>query len=118
MKKRILVIEGDLNVLDYMLNFLQSADFDGAGAESLDAACTIAARTPFDLIMLDTNLTGASIATVCASLTSTPCNQNTPFLFIGGSEDRSVPGSTVVAAMKKPFDPDRLLTIIRQTLED
>ncbi len=116
MRKRILVIEDDPNVLEYMINFLQSGDYDAVGAQNGNTALDIAAGTPFDLITLNMEMHNDSGAVVYKELASSSYNRETPFIFVGGPKDIHQAIPNAVATVTKPFDPDRMLTIIRQTL--
>ena len=116
MRKRILVIEDDPNVLEYMINFLQSGDYDAVGAKNGNTAYNLADGTPFDLITLNMEMINDAGAIVYSKLSSGNYNKETPFIFVGGPKDihKAVPNA--VATVNKPFDPDRMLNIIRQTL--
>lgn len=116
MRKRILVIEDDPNVLEYMINFLQAGDYDAVGAQNGPAALDIAAGTPFDLITLNMEMRHDSGAVVYKKLASGNYNSETPFIFVGGPKEIHQAIPNAVATVNKPFDPDRMLNIIRQTL--
>lgn len=116
MRKRILVIEDDPNVLEYMINFLQSGDYDAVGAQNGNTALNLASGTPFDLITLNMEMRNDSGAVVYKQLASGNYNRETPFIFVGGPKEIHQAIPNAVATVTKPFDPDRMLTIIRQTL--
>ena len=116
MRKRILVIEDDPNVLEYMINFLQSGDYDAVGAQNGKTALDLAAKSPFDLITLNMEMLNDSGPVVYNRLSSGDLNVNTPFIFVGGLNDIHQAVPNAVATVNKPFDPDRMLNIIRQTI--
>ena len=119
MGARILVAEDDYATSKMVEMALKTAHYKPTLARSFQQACRYLERHTFDLILSDLYLgdgTGLELLKVCRSLNPTP-----PFLVFTarGSLETAVEAIQEGAFdyLAKPFEVDRLLTLVRRALD-
>ncbi|MDD9303277.1 MAG: response regulator [Desulfobacter sp.] len=116
MKKKILVIDDDLNVRDYLASLFQDQGYEvfeaGDVKEGIEQA---KARHP-DLITLDIEMPGEWGPRFYRQLTQEADLKNIPVIVISGLSGHQYAVVKAVASVSKPFDRDELLKIVKETL--
>ncbi len=105
MKKKILIVDDNIAIVEVLSHFLESQGFDIRGAYRGDNGLALAAEFIPDLILLDVLMPGMTGYEVCASLKQ---DDKIPVIFItveGTANDISL-GYSLGAAdyIIKPFD--------------
>ena len=84
---RMLVVDDDPISRRAVVCALQMAFEKPEAAESGEAALTLAAARPFDLIFMDVRMPGMDGFTACAKLHETILNRTSPVVFVTGQSD-------------------------------
>lgn len=115
----ILVVEDDINILNLLCAYLESAGHTVVTATDGDEGLKIALTNTFDICVLDVMLPGKLGTEVALAMRQTGCN--TPILFLTalGNESDILHGFGVGADdyMVKPFSPRVLLVRIGAILK-
>ena len=117
--ERILVAEDDTAVRTVVKRILERAGYQVSAVENGEAACQIAAREPFDLVILDVVMPGMTCQAALERLQV--LMPGARFLLSSGYTAETnvaalLAGSTY-ELLRKPYDPDRLLRAIRSALD-
>jgi len=117
-KKTIAILEDDHQLREVLTNFLTAKGFEVYGAPSgFDIVKDVFARKP-DLIITDLGLQGASGDQVVKTLKVRNLLPQTPVIVISalGPDEiaQAVKSLEAVAALPKPFDNEKLLTLVKQ----
>ena len=116
MKKKILVIDDDLNVRDYLAALFKDNGYAvcvaGDAKEGMDKARS---EQP-DLITLDIEMPGEWGPRFYRQLTQEKDLKNIPVIVISGLAGHQYALVKAVASISKPFDRDELLSIVKDTL--
>lgn len=117
---KILVIDDDSEILDFLIELLQdeiSVSFASEGPKALDL---VAQHKP-DLILLDVVMPGMDGFEVCKLLKENPDTQHIPVVFITGKADPKDMAKGLklgaVDYMIKPFDPEIVAAKIQNILK-
>ena len=121
-KQRILVIDDELSMREFLEILLQRSDYDVSLAASAEAGLRLLIRERYDVVLTDLNLPGMNGIELMRQARASPdvLHQEVPFILItayGTAE-------SAVLAMKegasdyvlKPFNNDELLITIRKTI--
>jgi len=107
-KPKILVVEGQPDVLTSMILLLDRAGFDVFGARTGTDGIHLAQKEEFDLVILDVNLPGQSGFEVCAWLKEDFRFSRTPVIFTSGNwteeNRRRALDLGATELIDKPFD--------------
>src|SRR3989338_2806471 len=120
MKKKILVVDDEPEIIEGLTESLSLLGYDVIGArDGKEALRKVQLEKP-DLIILDVVMPGMHGADVCAALKANPKTKEIPIIFVTGlrpKEDElrgiEVGGYPIFA---KPFDFDELLATIRELI--
>ena len=120
--RRILVIDDQPDVVDYLSTFLSDEGFAVITAENGPEGLVRARSETPDLITLDITMPGMSGIEVLTALRRDPQLAHIPVLIITGVSDfrRHMDYREIRPAegfMQKPIDPDLLLASIQKLLE-
>ena len=117
--ERILIAEDDAGVRAISSKILKRAGYQVTTAESGDAACDVASREEFDLMILDVVMPGPPCREVVRRLRTLQPNARL-FLASGYTAGTNVVDllrETGLELLGKPYDPDQLLFAVRRALD-
>ena len=118
--ERILVAEDDLAVRGVAIRILERAGYEVVAVDSGDQAVREAKKSKFDLVLVDVVMPGMSCQEVVHRL-----NAITPAVRILLTSGYTATGTNVAALLeatglelvRKPYDPDQLLRLVRKALD-
>lgn len=116
MKKKILVIDDDLNVRDYLVSLFTDNGYDVSVAGDVKEGYAEAKKVKPDLITLDIEMPGEWGPRFYRQLAQDPELKNIPVIVISGLSGHQYAVVKAVASISKPFDRDKLLKIVKETL--
>jgi CheY-like chemotaxis protein len=106
---RIMVVDDDPVTRRTISGLLQVAFERPVTAQDAEAAITLAAQTPFDLIFLDVVMPGMDGVTACSRIHETSANSHTPIIFLLGQADMKSRSKAALSGrddvLMKPFVP-------------
>lgn len=117
MKKKIMVIDDDLDVVEYLTTLFEDNDFDVCSAQDGEAGVAIAKSQQPDLITLDLEMPGEWGPRVFRRLSSEDDLKNIPVIVISGLSGNEHAIQKAVASLTKPFDREELLRLVREILD-
>jgi len=118
---KILVIDDDEPIRDFLAAILGSKDIEVLQAENGDDGITMARENSPDLIILDMNMPGMTGWEVLPVLKSHPDTKDIPVVGLSGhsnAEDRDKAyDSGCELYLTKPIDPMKVLTAVMEILK-
>ena len=118
--RRILVVDDVADVTDMVALFLSHAGFEVATANSPKAAITLAADTPFDLVVSDIGMPEMNGYELAESLRARNEYRGTPLIAMTGYTEYDDRGRSLQAGfnahLTKPINPSQLLDLIEELL--
>jgi CheY-like chemotaxis protein len=119
-RRRVLVVDDDVESQELYVEILQWAGFDVATAGDGDSALKQAVASEPDAILLDILLPKRDGIAVLRELRQVPQTSSVPIIALTGVADaadraRIVGGFTEV--LEKPCDPNSLITALRRALK-
>ncbi|MGD9210769.1 MAG: response regulator [Desulfobacteraceae bacterium] len=115
MTKKILIIDDDPMVIQYLSTLLQDNGYETCSAVSSQEGMEMVKNEKPDLITLDLEMPGDWGSRFYRNLRKDKDLRNTPIIVISGIDgDHAV--KDAVAFLAKPFDADKLLGIIKKTI--
>lgn len=117
MSKKILVIDDDPNVVEYLTTFFEDNGYTVCSASDGEAGVAMAASEMPDLITLDLEMPGEWGPRVFRRLSRDDRLKNIPVIVISGLSGNEHAIQKAVASLTKPFDRDELLRIVRDLLD-
>lgn len=119
-KERILVVDDDPPMLDYIASALEAEGYTVERAADGPTGLKHALAAPPDLVVLDVVMPGMDGLTVCDRLRFDPRTREVPIIFLSakGDEDTAAIASVLdaYAFIEKPFEPHELLSEVRNCL--
>ena len=119
--RRILVVDDDADQLAALLYRLQKLGYDPASASSGQQAIESATSIVPDLVLLDLCLPDANGFDVCEQLGDSTTTCGIPVIILSGMESDDIVRRARTAGcayyLRKPYDPNVLLTLIQNALE-
>ena len=116
MKKKILVIDDDLNIRDYLVSLFNDNGYQAYVAGDVKEGFKKAKETIPDLITLDIEMPGEWGPRFYRQISQDPKLKNIPVIVISGLSGHQYAVVKAVASLTKPFDRDELLKIVKETL--
>ena len=116
MGKKILVIDDDPNVVEYLTTIMEDNDYDTCSAADDKEGLEIAKRESPDLITLDLELPGEWGPRFYRKMSQEPQIKNIPVIVISGMSGNEYAIGKAVASLTKPFDRKELLEIVKRTI--
>lgn len=116
MKKRILIVDDDPNILDYLESLFTDNGYETAVAEDAKEGLTKAGQIKPDLITLDIEMPGEWGPRFYRHMTQDDDLKNIPVIVISGLSGNAYAIPKAVASIKKPFDREQLLRIVKETI--
>ena len=121
-KKQILIVDDD-NVQNEILAFcFEKIGYDSAVATCGETGFAKAKEIRPDLILLDIEMPGISGLEVCRQLVDCPETYEIPIIILSGHEGGDVVRDARSAGchyfVRKPYDPNALLTLVQAAMEE
>lgn len=116
MKKKILVIDDDVNVSDYLVSLFTDNGYEVFVAGDVTQGLIEARKNNPDLITLDIEMPGEWGPRFYRQLSQDPELKNIPVIVISGLSGHQYAVVKAVASVSKPFDRDKLLKLVQETL--
>ena len=115
MAKKILIIDDDPVVVKYLENLFQDNGYETCSASSSMEGLEVVRREKPDLISLDLEMPGEWGPRFYRKLRKDKELRDTPIIVVSGIDgDHAI--KDAVAFVAKPFDPDKLLGIVKRTI--
>jgi CheY-like chemotaxis protein len=118
MGKKILIVDDEPDVRDYLSSFLEDEGFEIRTAENGLAAISLIEEERPDLILLDLLMPESTGASLYRKLQEKEELKDIPVIVISGMVGKDVTVMDFVQVLDKPIDRDRLLTIIQAALAE
>jgi DNA-binding response OmpR family regulator len=119
--RRILVVDDEADQVEALSYRLRKLGYDAATASSGEQALESATSVVPDLILLDLGLPDLNGFDVCQQLGDNATTCGVPVIILSGMETDDVVRRARSAGcayyLRKPYDPNVLLTLIQNTLE-
>jgi CheY-like chemotaxis protein len=116
LKKKILVIEDDSHIRQYLVSLLQDHGYDVYEAGDVQEGLAQTEKHRPDLITLDIEMPGDWGPRFYHHLAKIPKLKKTPVIVISGLPGHQCAVMNAAASLSKPFDRDELLDIIQHTI--
>jgi CheY-like chemotaxis protein len=117
MSKKILIIDDDPNVVDFLVTLFEDNGYITFSAGDSAAGLEIAMQEIPDLITLDLEMPGEWGPRFYRKMSQEPVLKNVPVIVISGLSGSEHAIGRAVAVISKPFDHDELLAIVKETLQ-
>ena len=115
MAKKILVVDDDPVIVKYLVTLFADNGYETCSASDGVAAFEILKKEKPDLITLDLQLPGEWGPRFYRRLRQDKDLQDIPVIVVSGIDgDHAIKGA--IAFVKKPFDPEKLIGIVRNTI--
>ena len=113
--KKILIIDDDAVIVKYLQALLEDNGYETSTASDSEAGLAAAQAQPPDLITLDLEMPGEWGPRFYRKLRQHKDLRDIPIVVISGIDgDHAI--KDAVAFLPKPFDPDKLLGVIKKTI--
>jgi len=116
MAKKILIIDDDPNVVDYLTSFFEDSGYDTYQAMDANEGLEVAKKEKPDLITLDLDMPGDWGPRFYRKMSQEPGIKNTPVIVISGISGNEYAIGKAVASLSKPFDREELLKLVKETI--
>jgi CheY-like chemotaxis protein len=121
-RQRILIVDDDETLVEVLVRRLEHQGFETATADSGRTALQMVGCDPPDLVVLDLRLPDTDGFWVCEQLADAPGTCNIPVIILSGMEHPDIIRRSRTAGcqyfLRKPYDPNALLVLIRQAIDD
>ncbi len=117
MKKKILIIDDDPNIVDYLATLFEDNGYTIVSANNVQDGLETAKREEPDLITLDLEMPGEWGPRFYRKLSQEKSLKNIPVIVISGMSGIEHAIGRAVATINKPFDRDELLRIVADNLQ-
>jgi len=124
MKKKILIVDDEQDMLDILDKILSNAGYEVAKAQRGEDAIGLARNQRPDLIILDVKMPGMDGAKVTDVLRDHRSTRDIPIIYLSSLvsekqvEDGHVPGSKIgdMHFIPKSYSPDQIVDIVRKNI--
>lgn len=120
MRARVLVVDDSVSIRQMVEMTLRSADFDVTLAEDGQHALEVCMNKTFDFVLTDQNMPRMDGISLVRALRTKSAFQRTPILMLTteSGDDMKQQGRAAGATgwMVKPFDPDKLISVISKLM--
>lgn len=118
----VLIIDDDDTLSEVLCHRLGRQGLKAVAAYSGEAGLAKAKAEPPSAIILDLCLPDADGLSICEQLADSPETSSTPILILSGKEQPGLVRRCRAAGchyfLRKPYDPNALLVLIRQAIQD
>jgi DNA-binding response OmpR family regulator len=116
MAKRILIVEDDRSIAEYLMTLFNDNGYEAyIASNGVEALEMVKAETP-DLITLDFEMPESWGNILYRKMQKIKKLRNIPIIIISGVEAEFPQLEKAVASLRKPFDREELLRIVRDTI--
>lgn len=118
MAKKILIIEDEVHVSNYLENLFQDHGYQTVAASDADSGYNLLAEHNPDLITLDLQMPNEHGTRFYQKIRNNEDFKNVPIVVITGqpSPHRSIRPAKVAAIVNKPFEPEQLIGVVKQAI--
>jgi CheY-like chemotaxis protein len=116
MRKKIMVIDDDPVIVNYLVTLFQDNGYDTCTAADGVQAYEMLGQQKPDLITLDLEMPEEWGTRFFRRMSREEAFADIPVIVISGMASRHLALKKVVASMAKPFDPDKLMGIVQRTI--
>lgn len=117
MAKKILIVDDDPNVVDFLVTLFEDNGYVTFSAGDTTTGLDVAKREVPDLITLDLEMPGEWGPRFYRKMSQEKALKNIPVIVISGLSGSEHAIGKAVAVISKPFDHDELLQIVQETLQ-
>ena len=118
----VLIIDDDAVLADVLSRRLRQQQFEAITASSGESGLSMARVQCPALIVLDLRLPDADGLSICEALADSPETCSVPVIILSGLEQPDILRRCRAAGcyyfIRKPYDPNALLTLIRQAIRE
>jgi CheY-like chemotaxis protein len=118
MAKKILVVDDDPVIVKYLVSVFEDNGYETCTADTGTEAYEVLEREKPDLITLDLEMPEEWGTRFYRKFTKHEEYKDLPVIVISGLSGRHQALKNVVAALAKPFDPDKVVALVRKTIGD
>lgn len=116
MAKKIMVVDDDPNIVDYLVNVFTDNGYETCSASDGSLALEIVQNENPDLITLDIEMPNEWGPRFYRKMSQLPECSDTPVIVISGLAGIHHAIRNAVATVNKPFDPEHVVNIVRETI--
>ena len=116
MAKKIMVVDDDPNIVEYLVSVFEDSGYLTCSASDGTDALEIVQKEHPDLITLDLEMPNEWGPRFYRKMSSLENCKTTPVIVISGLAGIHHAIRNAVATVNKPFDPERVLGIVREAL--
>lgn len=116
MKKKILIVDDDPNILDYLESLFTDNGYEATVARDAKEGLEKAKKDKPDLVTLDIEMPGDWGPRFYRQMVQEIELKNVPVIVISGLSGNVHAIPKAVASIKKPFDREELLGIVKNTI--
>jgi len=117
MKRKILIVDDDPNIVDYLTTLFDDNGYATCSAGTAQEGFEVAKKEIPDLITLDLEMPGEWGPRFYRKMSEEKSLKNIPVIVITGFSGSEHAIGKAVASLTKPFDREELLSIVKDTLE-
>lgn len=116
MSKKIMIVDDDKNIVDYLETIFKDNGYETVSAYDGDEALKLLADEKPDLVTLDLEMPKEWGPRFYRKMTQMPGCKDTPVIVISGLSGIHLAIKKAVATINKPFNPDEVIAIVRETI--
>jgi len=117
MAKKILCIDDEPGVVDFLETIFQDNGYQTAGAYDGREGLEVARREKPDLITLDLDMSREWGTRFFRNLRKDPALSDVPIVVISGLASNKYAVKDAAATIDKPFEPEQVLEVVRSVLD-
>lgn len=115
--KKILIVDDDPNIIDYLTTLFEDNGYSTFSAHDVKEGLEIAKKEVPDLITLDLEMPEEWGPRFYRKMCQEKLLKNIPVIVISGLSGGDHAIGKAVAYLSKPFDREKLLKIVKETLQ-
>lgn len=116
MPKKILVVDDDPIIAKYLVNIFNDNGYEACAASSGEEGLELLKKEKPDLITLDIEMPDEWGPRFFRRISKFEEFKNIPVIVISGMASRHLSIKKAIAYLSKPFDPEKLIGIIKNTI--
>jgi CheY-like chemotaxis protein len=116
MAKKIMVVDDDPQIISYLVTLFSDNGYDTCSASDGDVALTVLEKERPDCITLDLEMPHEWGPRFYRKYSQKEEFKNIPVVVISGLDGHDQSIRKAVAAIRKPFDPEAVLTAVKKAL--